>query len=451
MEIKVKIIMVLACLIGNSVRTLWVRVLVLAFGLSGCVLAQATNLSTPLTLESALRKAETRSHALLAQDAATRSAREMAAAAGRLPDPMLRMSVDNLPVDGPKRYSLTEDFMTMRSVGLSQTFTREDKRIARSSRFEREGDAAQAMRTLQLSTLRQQTALAWFDRYYQLQMLELITKQRDETALQIEAAEAAYRSGRGTQADVFAARSAVARMDDRIQETRARAENAGTTLARWVGELATSPLGSAPAISHSRFSDHKLAYQMDQHPDIGLLTSKIAVAQAEAEIAKQNKHADWSLSFMYSHRGPAFSEMATLVASIPLQWGQENQQDRELSAKLAKVEQARAEREEMVRAHFVQTQAWLATWQSNLERLNQYDKTLIVLAKERTRAALAAYRGGKLPLSSVLEARRMEIDTQVERLRIEMQTAALWTSLEYLIPNTTNRTPQEVNQQEHAR
>ncbi|HQS58795.1 MAG: transporter [Gallionellales bacterium 35-53-114] len=451
MEIEVKISMLLARLIGNSVRILWVWVLVFSFSLFGCVLAQAANPPPLLTLESALREAETRSHALQAQDAATRSALEMAVSAGRLPDPMLRLSVDNLPVDGPMRYSLTDDFMTMRSVGLTQTFTSEDKRHARSSRFEREGDAAQAMRTLQLSKLRQQTALAWFDRYYQLQMLELLTKQRDETALQIEAAAAANRSGRGAQADVFAARSAVARMDDRIQETRARAENAGTTLSRWVGELATSPLGSAPDISRGHFSDHKLAYQMDQHPDIGLLTSKIAVAQAEAEIAKKNKHADWSVSLMYSHRGPEFSEMATVVASIPLQWDQENQQDRELSAKLAKVEQARDEREEMVRTHYAQTQAWLTTWQSNLKRLDQYDKTLIVLAKERTRAALAAYRGGKLPLLSVLDARRMEIDTQVERLRIEMQTAALWTSLEYLISNTTNQTPQKVNQQEHVR
>ncbi|MFT7116750.1 MAG: hypothetical protein ACI9I0_001962 [Rhodoferax sp.] len=40
-----------------------------------------------------------------------------------------------------------------------------------------------------------------------------------------------------------------------------------------------------------------------------------------------------------------------------------------------------------------------------------------------------------MPLSGVLEARRMEIDTKVERLRIEMQTAALWTSLEFLLPD----------------
>jgi hypothetical protein len=57
------------------------------------------------------------------------------------------------------------------------------------------------------------------------------------------------------------------------------------------------------------------------------------------------------------------------------------------------------------------------------------------LANERTRAALAAYRGAGSPLAAVLEARRMEIDTRMERLRLEMDAAGLWTRLQYLIPH----------------
>jgi outer membrane protein, heavy metal efflux system len=318
---------------------------------------------------------------------------------------------------------------------LAQTFVSLDKRAARSARFEREGDTAQAMRVLQLTELRQQTALAWFDRYYQQQMLDLLDQQREETALQIEAAETAYRSGRGAQADVFAAQSAVARLDDRVVEARARAANARSTLARWVGDLAQAPLGRAPSLAQTRYTSDTPTHQLDQHPDLAVLSSRQALAQAEADIAQQDKQADWTVSLNYSQRGPAFANMMSLGLFIPLQWDQKNRQNRELAARLAKVEQIRAERDETARAHLAKTHVWLATWQSNLTRLTHYDQTLIVLARDRTQAALAAYRGGKLPLSGVLEARRMEIDTQVERLRIEMQTAALWTSLEYLLPD----------------
>lgn len=37
-------------------------------------------------------------------------------------------------------------------------------------------------------------------------------------------------------------------------------------------------------------------------------------------------------------------------------------------------------------------------------------------------------------LTAVLEARRAEIDTRVERLRLEMGAARLWAQLSYLVP-----------------
>ena len=79
---------------------------------------------------------------------------------------------------------------------------------------------------------------------------------------------------------------------------------------------------------------------------------------------------------------------------MPLQWDRKNRQDREVAARLASVEQMRAEREDATRGHVAETLALLQEWQSNRHRLSRYDTTLITLAAERTRAALVAYRGG---------------------------------------------------------
>jgi hypothetical protein len=124
------------------------------------------------------------------------------------------------------------------------------------------------------------------------------------------------------------------------------------------------------------------------------------VARADADIAQSNKRADWSVELMYSQRGPAYSNMVSVNVSVPLQWDQKNRQDRELSAKLAIAEQMRAQREEATREHVADTRMWLQEWQSNRERLAQYDSALIPLAAERTRAAIAAYRGGSGPLTA---------------------------------------------------
>ncbi|MBK7549914.1 MAG: hypothetical protein IPI20_19900 [Rhodoferax sp.] len=131
--------------------------------------------------------------------------------ASQLPDPVLKLGINNLPINGEDRFSLTRDFMTMRSVGVMQEFTREDKRRARTLRFEREAETAEANRSLNsISTTQHRSSLAGsiLPRTHG----GTLVRQRNEAKLQIEAADAAYRIGRGTQSDVFAARSAVARL-----------------------------------------------------------------------------------------------------------------------------------------------------------------------------------------------------------------------------------------------
>jgi hypothetical protein len=158
------------------------------------------------------------------------------------------------------------------------------------------------------------------------------------------------------------------------------------------------------------------------------------MAQADADVARSARRRDWSVELMVSQRGPAYSNMVSITVAVPLQWDHAKRQDREVAAKTALVEQMRAQREEATREHLAQTRSWVQRWQSGRARIAAYDSTLIPLAIERTRAALAAYRGGSAALASVLEARRMEIDQRMERLRLEMETAGWWAQLQYLIP-----------------
>jgi hypothetical protein len=71
---------------------------------------------------------------------------------------------------------------------------------------------------------------------------------------------------------------------------------------------------------------------------------------------------------------------------------------------------------------------------SSLVNFTHYDATLVLLAAGRTAAALASYRGGIGSLAAVLEARRAQIDTQLERLTIQMDNAQLWARIEYTLP-----------------
>jgi outer membrane protein TolC len=391
-----------------------------------------------LTLDQALRLAQDRSRQLPARDAAAAASRDMAVVALQRPDPVLKASITNLPVDGPDRFSLTRDFMTMRSIGVMQEFTREDKRKARSGRLEREADVAEADRNLALANLQRDTASAWLERHYQTRMREVLIAQRAEAGLQIEAADAAYRGGRGAQADVFLARSAVARIDDRIAQVQQQIDVATTRLARWIGPVAEAPLGAPPAMDGVRLHEQSLDAQLAWEPRVVLLARQEAMAQADVEVAQTSKKSDISVEVMLSQRGPAYSNMASFNLSMPLQWDQKNRQDREVAAKLAVVDQVRLEREEATRMVVAEALAMLQEWRSDQSRLTRYRSTILPLAAERTHASLAAYRGGNGPLKAVLESRFGEIDTRLEALGLEMNAARLWARLNYLVPVEPN-------------
>jgi outer membrane protein TolC len=404
----------------------------LAVALSSTHLNQAH--AQGLSLEAAQRLALARSRALAAQDQAVSAAQEMAVAAKQLPDPVLRGGIDNLPLSGPDTGSLTRDFMTMLRIGVMQEITRSDKRQLRAERFERAADKSRAEKAATSADIERDTAIAWLERYYVEQMAALVQELAAQARLEIDATEAAYRSGRGNQADLFAAKSALAMIDDRAAEFQNKIQRAKTMLTRWVGAAAEQALTGPTDSASVRLDVGALDPQLSHHPKIAVLTRQANVAETEARLAAANKRADWSVELAFQQRGPGFSNMVSLGFSIPLQWDQKNRQGRELAAKLAMAEQARAERDDMLQNHVAETRAMLDEWQNNRQRSGRYDNELLPLAQQRSTAILAAYRGGKASLLDLLAVKRSEIDLRLQALQLQAETARLWAQINFVFP-----------------
>jgi len=397
------------------------------------VLATPAAADEPLSLSAAVSAALARSRGLDASTAAAQGAREMAVAAAQRPDPVLRLSLDNLPVDGPDRFSVTRDFMTMRSIGLMQTLPNADKRRARGERYEREAEAAMSERAQRVALLQTEVAQAWLERRMQEQRIGLLQAQITEARVLVQTLDAALRGGRGSTADAFSAREALAQLEQGLIGAQAECANARLTLARFTGGPPVQPLADPPPMR----SNPAPVNTADQLPDLNALHAREAVARAEAEVARQELKPDWSAEIMFSQRGSAYSNMVSIGVSVPLQWDRPQRQRRELAARLARVNELEAEREEQTRERVLQVQRWQREWQAGLDRLAFLDAQRQPLAAQRVDAALAAYRGGREGLGPVLQARRDALNLALERLALERETAGLWAQLEYLFADTT--------------
>jgi outer membrane protein TolC len=407
-------------------------------GLAPPAFALAPQAGSPLSLDEARQLAEARAPQISASRAQADAARNMAVAAGQLPDPVLKLGVNNLPISGEAGWSVTREGMTMRSVGLMQELTRSAKREARSARALREADMAQANEDLARLAVRRDAALAWLDVAWFDSMREQLERQLGELTLQQQAAESAFRAGRDTQAALVASQLAIGRSQDQLSAMQRDVAMARARLSRFIGADAEraviAPEGSA---APTGWQLERALAALDQHPSQTLANRRIAFADADAGVARENRTPDVAVELMYSQRGPGFANMVSLNLSMPLPWDRAHRQDRELGASLARVNQAEAEREDAAREYRAALIEAQAAWQANRQRLARYDESLVPLAGQQVEAALAAYRAGTAPLASVLEARRMLIDTRMERQRAGLDVARSRVQLEFLDPLAT--------------
>ncbi|MEK6591920.1 MAG: TolC family protein [Pseudomonadota bacterium] len=386
-----------------------------------------------LTLAEALRIATQESPLLSAQRSAIAAAGEMAVAAGELPDPKLRLGLDNLPVDGADRYSLTRDFMTMRKIGVMQEFPRAEKREIRSRRAGHELAREQAALADVRAALRRDVALSWMERYFAERMSRIVDGQYAEAELQLQAMQSGLRAGKTQPADLLALQVGLQSLLDRRAEFEKQAARAKALLSRWLGEAAAWPLAQLSAAPVPG-RQHELAQHVSQHPHLQTLERQVEIAQSDAALAKAATQPDWGLEVAYAQRGPQYSNMLSVQVSIDLPLFQARRQDRGIAAKLAQVEQARAMKEDSQRQHLAEANAAWAEWDAATARLKRFDDALLPLAHERALLALAAYRGGQGSLASTLEARRAEIELRLQQLQLAAEQGRAYAQLLYFLP-----------------
>jgi len=156
-----------------------------------------------LSFEAALQAAEANTPQLQARRAAVASATEAAPAADALPDPKAFVGLDNLPIDGPDRFSTSRDFMTMQKIGLMQDFPNGGKRQAQADAAQAQVSQAQAQLRLARVTVRIETATAWLNHYYLERQIGLLDELDRDNRLLADVVKAQLAAGKGMAADAL--------------------------------------------------------------------------------------------------------------------------------------------------------------------------------------------------------------------------------------------------------
>ncbi len=386
----------------------------------------------PLSLDEALTLAETRSPQLAGAEYAATAARERGIASSQLPDPVLRLGLDNVPVTGPDAYSLTTDFMTMRRIGVMQEFT--ELRQARSA-------SANAAMSKPTASWRSATPRArccgrrsrWrgSTSISRQRIAELWRALRAEVRLQTTTLEAGVATGRTNAADVRAAQAVVVQTEDQIAASEQQARISAMMLSRWLGAIAAARPARCRTWRQST-TTRKKPPRWPRMPQLAVLHQDNAARrngpEARERAARHPTGASKSPTSSVARRTPTWFRSASTsrCRCFPA------------NARIAASRQARRSSrrpdalfQDTLRQHQAELRAEFEEWRSLQRRAQALQRTLLPLADDRVAQTLASYAGGTATLAQVLEARRAAVDARMQVLLLERDAARAWAKINF--------------------
>ncbi len=383
---------------------------------SAALMGAAVAAPASLSLTEAQRLAIERSPQMAVYDAAIAAARDLAVAPAQLPEATRQIGITPLPIEDADALSFGRDANPVRRIGVPRELASPEQREALAERYAREADRAAAQKTATSVDVTRETALAWLECYYVEQMTRIAGEELKAAQDELEGAESMYWAGRLSQAEFYGARSMLVMLEDKSSGLEHRVRAARIALKRWVGDVGDAPLAAPPNIDRIRLRSAALEGDLARHPEVALLERQEDLAASDVRLAQANRQSEREIALMRARRG-----------------------------------EARAARDEKLRAKVAETRIMIDEWQHARDRRDRYANELVRLARERTLATLVAYRGGKASLTAVLAARRAESEAQVQSVEMEREAARIWARLDFALPETLPTAPSGSSRQESVR
>lgn len=356
-----------------------------------------------------------------------RAAEARVTPAGTRPDPMLMAGIQNFPLTEPG----FADFMTMKMIGVSQTFPAPGKLASGQRAAEREVSVARAeVDAAVLSTSREMKAV-YYDIAYLDEALTIVRRTQVVLVNLIRATEARYEAGGAGQADVLRARIETARLGEdaaAIQEERRgavarlnalldrqpvepfgdaaipqRIARAAISDSPERIQFASATLGSRVADSPVPAVDSLVVLALRGNPKLRVHEAMIAVQSVRVEAARLERRPDIDLSLQYGQRD-GFSDMLSAVVSLPLPLQRARRQDQLVIASRADLSALEAEHHRLRN----EVQSDIARLHAQLERsrtqLALIAKAVLPQSRAALNASVTSYQAGRGEFVGVLDA-----------------------------------------------
>lgn len=376
--------------------------------------------AAPLDLSETLALAQSQAPSLAARRHDLASAKAASIAAGRLPDPKLRVGLDSFPISGPAAGRFGPEPMTQASVGLMQEMPSGERRHADRQRAAADITFADAKARAEARVVRVAAAAAWTEVVFAHRRLEALDALAKTIALMKAAAPAQLAGGATAPTQALEPQRLAAQLADRRASLAAGLIKARAELARWTGDEDADASGAPPQVVIDAVA---LRANLDQLPALQLALAASRQADADYAGAKASAHPDWSWELGYGKRDARWGDLVTVTATTSLPLFQATRQGPVIAAKSEAVAAARADQQAMHRELRAALDADLADLDALNGKVERARTVLVPLAERQAELERARYAAATAGLADALQAQAALIEARLDLLDREADAA----------------------------
>jgi len=388
--------------------------------------AASAELPVPLTLSESEDLALASEPGRQAMQAGATALTARAVVAGELPDPTLRIGLNNYPIEAG---GFSTEAMTNAGVGVRQVFPAGATRSINARQLELLASEMHENADARGRDVLTAVRIAWLSLYQWEKVHELVLESRPFFDDLVTVTRSLYAVGRKSQQDVLRAELELSRLDDRLIDIEWRRAQSHAALSKWIGADAARPI--APGLPGwsmlPPFDDLQNALQ--SHPALRAADAQVDARGAGVELAQQRSKPGWALDMAYSYRegtepsGDPRSDMISLNVSIDLPMFSKRSVDGSLTSALQERSAARSRREQILRELQSQLSAEHARWQDLTRRLDLYDSRILGQTSSNAAASMLSYQSDRGDFAEVMRACIDDLNTRIDYVRLQVERA----------------------------
>ncbi|MBT1452078.1 TolC family protein [Glaciecola sp. XM2] len=377
-------------------------------------------------------------------------------AALALPDPVVSVSIANLPTDG---FAFDQEPMTQLRADISQRFARGDSLSIRQKQLEQLAMQQPYLRENRMAGTKVQVAVLWLSIFQLQESIQLIENDRALFEQLSDLVQASYASALGSvrQHDIVRAQLELTRLEDRLTQLQIQHDSAKAQLSRWlIGDSerphavvtnlgdwrVSSELPVLPPISEqwldmiAASENSHLATALMQHPQILALEQAVLASKSAVELAQQNYKPQFGVNASYAYRadepsGRSRADFFSVGLSFELPLFTQGAQDQVVAAAISESEGLKTEKHLAVRNMLSELKTVFAQYQGLQRRKALFNDSILVQMREQAEAALNAYENDDGDFAEVMRARIDDLNARIDMLAIETNLLKTQVQMQY--------------------